>query len=85
MVPVIPPLLFHGTFVTDFEEKAKIFNSFFARQCKLVSNNSVLPSHFTYMTEERIQSLTFSESDVIQIIRTLDVNKAHGHDNILVE
>ena len=84
MVPVIPPLLFHGTFVTDFEEKAKIFNSFFARQCKLVSNNSVLPSHFTYMTEERIQSLTFSESDVIQIIRTLDVNKAHGHDNILV-
>ena len=36
------------------------------------------------MTEERIQSITFSESDVIKIIRTLDVNKAHGHDNISV-
>ena len=36
------------------------------------------------MAEERIQSITFSESDVIQIIRTLDVNKAHGHDNISV-
>ena len=83
-VPVIPPLLFNGAFVTDFEEKVKIFNYFFAKQCTLVSNNSVLPSEFTYMTEERIQSITFSESDVIKIIRTLDVNKAHGHDNISV-
>ena len=36
------------------------------------------------MTEERIQSITFSESDAIKIIRTMDVNKAHGHDNISV-
>ena len=36
------------------------------------------------MTEERIQSITFSESDVIKIIRTLDVNKAHDQDNISV-
>ena len=36
------------------------------------------------MTEERIQSMTFSESDVIKIIRTLDVNKAHRHDNVSV-
>ena len=43
-----------------------------------------MPSKFTYMTDERIQSITFSESDVIKIIRTLDVNKAHGHDNISV-
>ena len=34
----------------------------------LVPNNSVLPS----------------ELDVIEIIRALDVNKAHGHDNISV-
>ena len=80
-VPVIPPLLFNDAFVTDFKEKAKIFNYFFAKQCTLVSNNSVLPSQFTCMTEERIQSITFSESDFIKIIRTLDVNKAHGHDN----
>ena len=43
-----------------------------------------MPSEFAYMTEEHIQSITFSESDVIKIIRTLDVNKAHGHDNISV-
>ena len=31
------------------------------------------------MTEERIHSVTFSKSD-IKIIRSLDVNKPHGHD-----
>ena len=41
-----------------------------------------MPSESTYMTEERIQSVTFSESDVIKIIRALDVNKAHDRDNI---
>ena len=77
-------MLFNGKFVTDFEEKAKNFNFFFAKQCTLVSNNSVLPGEFTCITEERIQSMTFSESDVIKIIRTLEVNKAQGHDNISV-
>ena len=48
----------------------------------LVSNNSVLPSEFTYIMEQHIQSITFSESDVIKTIRPLDENKAHGHDNI---
>ena len=83
-VPVIPSLLFNGAFVTDFQKKANIFNSLFSRQGILVSNNSVLSREFTYMAEEDIQSVTFSESDVIKIIKALDVNKAHGHDNISV-
>ena len=66
-VPVIPLLLFNGAFVTAFEEKAKIFNSFFAKQCTLVSNNSVLSSEFTYTTEERIQSITFSKSVLLKL------------------
>ena len=63
-VPVTPPWL--GSFVSDFQEKANIFNSFFAKQCTSVSNNSVLLSEFTYMTEGHIQSITFSESYVIK-------------------
>ena len=38
-VPAIPSLLFNGAFVTDFQEKANIFNFSFAKQCTLVSNN----------------------------------------------
>ena len=83
-LPVMPPLLFNRVFVTDFQEKTNILNSFFGKQCTLVSNNSVLSSELTYMTEESIQSITFSEPDVIKIIRAFDVNKAHAHDNISV-
>ena len=56
---VITPLLFNRAFVNDFQEKANIFNSLFAKQCTLVLNNSVLASESTYMTEESIQSITF--------------------------
>ena len=77
-------MLFNGASVTDFQEKANIFNSFIAKQCTLVSNSSVLPSELTYMTEERIRSITFSESDVIKIIKVLNVNNAQDYDNISV-
>ena len=83
-VPATPPLLFHGAFVSNFQKKENIFNSFFAKQCILVSNSSVLTSEFTYVTEEYIQSITFSGSDVIKIIRALGVNKAYGHNSISV-
>ena len=43
-VPVTPPLLFNDAFVTDFQEKANIFSSFFAKQCTLVSNYFLIPS-----------------------------------------
>ena len=42
--PLIPPLLVNNKFVSDFTEKANLFNDFFATQCTLLSNNSVLPS-----------------------------------------
>ena len=32
-IPPIPPLLENGEFVTDFAEKAQLFNDHFARQC----------------------------------------------------
>ena len=54
------------------------------KQCRLVSKNRVLLGKFTSMTEERIYSITLSESDVVKIIRASDVNSVCGHDNILV-
>ena len=83
-IPAIPPMLLNGAFAIDFQEKANIFNPFFAKQYTLVSNSSALPSEFMYMTEERILPITFSESDVIKIVTALDVNLVHGHDNISV-
>ena len=36
-VPSIPPLLVDGTFETDFEKKAGIFNAFFSKQCNIIT------------------------------------------------
>ena len=42
-VPIIPSLFHENEFVTDFEKKAELFNSFFAKQCSLISNDCRLP------------------------------------------
>ena len=43
-VPVIPPILVNNNRVTDFKDKANIFNDFFSKQCQPIPNNSTLPS-----------------------------------------
>ena len=63
-VPTIPPLLFNGVFVADFQEKAN--SKFFAKQRTLASNNSVLPSKVILHDGVTHSLITFSESDVIK-------------------
>ena len=40
-IPCIPPIFHNGKVISDFKEKANLFNSFFASQCTPVSNSSV--------------------------------------------
>ena len=78
----IPPL-FHGNeYVTDFQKKAELFNSFFVKQWSLISNSSEIPFNFYYITEKRLNTLNVSNNDIEKIIKNLDLNKAHGHDKI---
>ena len=44
-IPLIPPLLVDDKHVTDIKTKANIFNEYFAEQCTLLKNKSVLPSN----------------------------------------
>ena len=37
------------------------------------------------MTKHRIETLCFGKSDVIKLIKALDVSKGHGHDTISVK
>ena len=39
----MPPIYHDNNYITDFKEKAQIFNNFFAKQCTLVENSSKLP------------------------------------------
>ena len=78
-VPCIPSIFHNNKYVTNFKEKSEIFNSFFANQCSLIPNNSILPSELKLLTERTLTSCDFSETDILQIINNQDSNKAHGH------
>ena len=68
--------------MTDFKEKAELFNAFFAKQCSLIKSNSQLPSHLHYLTDNRLSSASFSQDNIAKMIQKFDPNKAHGHGNI---
>ena len=81
-VPVIPPLLFNNEYITDFNAKANIFNTYFSNQCSLLDNSSVIPDVSSMPNNYSLSSLQVSEDQVLRHIRSLDIYKSHGFDNI---
>ena len=51
---------------------------------KIKAKNKLYQENQVYLTNSRINSVPFSEDLVIKIIRNLNVNKAHGHDDISI-
>ena len=83
-VPLIPLLLVNNKIVSDFTEKANLFNVFFSSQCTPISNNSVLPSSKYFITDKRLTTIKFNKDDIFKIIRNLNVNKADDHNDISI-
>ena len=82
-IPLIPQILWNGTFVTNICEKITLFNTFFADQCTPINNSSTLPP-FEYKVNSNIADVSFSEKEIVSIIRSLNSNKAHGWDGISI-
>ena len=59
------PLFVDDKFVTNFLEKAKLFNEFFSKQYQPLQNNSTLPKSNTYHTENRLNDITF-DNDIFR-------------------
>ena len=47
-------------------------------------DNSKLPGKITYNSAARFTSIKFDNNDILKILRSLNVNKTHGHDGISV-
>ena len=56
-IPCIRLLKHQNKYVTDFKEKAEIFNSFFAEQFSLMNNSRKLPSTFLKIINKFIPSV----------------------------
>ena len=74
-IPVIPPLFHNNKFITDFKEKAELFNSFFAKQCSLIKNESKLPPRLHFLTDKRLSMVKFVNNDILKIIQNLNQTK----------
>ena len=82
-IPIIPPLLENGLFVTDFTEKAQLFNNHFLLQCTTMDTGSAIPSE-VQPNPTSINDFAISEEKILNIIRSLNPNKAHGWDEISI-
>ena len=81
---LIPPLFYETCFITNFKEKAELFNSLFADQYSHMSNVSKLPSNVTLYTNNGLSTVTFSQDETGKIIQNLNPNKVSVHDNISI-
>ena len=79
---LIPPLVADNKLVTDFLEKANLFNIFFTKECSPISSDSTVTVSIKLESRERLSYLEFGVDDIVMIITSLDRNKAHGHDEI---
>ena len=57
---------------------------FFASQCTPISDSSILPSRNNLKTNKRLFALNIEKDDILKVIRKLNVNKAHSHDEISI-
>ena len=81
---LIPPLNVGNKLVTDFKEKARLFNEFFASKCTPITNDSSLPSLLNLNLISKSSVINFTDDDILKIIRSLNIIKAYGHDGISI-
>ena len=66
-IPITPPILVNGELVSDFKQKANIFNNHFAFLWTPIKNGSKLPS-FSHKTGKRLTSFDIKDDDILLII-----------------
>ena len=79
--PIIPPILVNNKFIINCKDKAILFAEFFSQQCKLITNNSILPI-FHFITDSRFDTFDISNAEITLLIRKLNAKKANGPDKI---
>ena len=69
-IPIIPPLLENGLFITDFTEKAQLFNDYFILQCTTIDTDGEIPTNFQ-APHTLINDFPITDEKILDIIRSL--------------
>ena len=73
----------NGLLITDFAEKAQIFNDYFILQCSAIENGSQIPKDAP-VASSMISDFEISEKKILNVIISLNPSKAHGWDDISI-
>ena len=57
---------------------------FFAKQCTYIEPGSSSPTQLLRRANESLNTINFTEDDILNVTRKLDANKVHGHDQISI-
>ena len=79
----MPPLNVNGKISSNFDKKAKLFNSHFASECTPINNSSVLPP-LEYKTNRQLASVNIEKDDIYLVLKNPNPEKAHRWDNISI-
>ena len=68
-------------FITDFTEETQLFNDYFILQCTKIDAGSNIPPA-VQGNPILLSDFVISEEKILKIIRSLNLNKVHGWDEI---
>ena len=84
-IPLISPLLHNNTPIIDFKQTADLFNNSFAWQCsRMVNSSSFISDTESYKSSSKLPSLSPENDDILKLIRPLNIQKAHGPNDISI-
>ena len=72
----------NGTSFTDDIQKAELLNTFFTSQSTVDDTYGHIPILPDIVDQHSLEQIVISESDVLDILTTLDPTKAVGHDHV---
>jgi hypothetical protein len=80
----IPPLKDGNCTISDNDTKTRLFNTFFAQQCK-IPDDSVIPvlPQPVNISQFLLCTITTTTDDVLNILKVLNVHKSSGPDGII--
>ena len=75
----------NGKIITNFKEKANLFNKYFLSKFNSLQNDSKLQENQTYITETKLSSFNIEIEYIYKITKALYIYEAHAHNEISKE